>query len=88
MSKPHIPNLPYSAQFRQQRVELVQVGRNPIDLAREFGCHFTSILSWVRKARLNLPAGSASLELPLGCSERQELLELRRNVRQLQMVVT
>ena len=85
MPKPHTPKPPYSAAFRQQLVELVQVGRNPNELAREFGCHVTSILSWVRKARLNLPAGEAALALPLGASERQELLELRRRVRQLQM---
>ena len=66
-------------------IELVQTGRNPNEPAREFGCHVTSILSRVRKARLNLPAGTVALELPLGASERLELLELRRKVRQLQM---
>ena len=85
MAKPHTPKPPYSAQFRQQMVELVQAGRNPNELAREFGCHVTSILSWERNARMNLPAGEAALALPLGASERQELLELRRRVRQLQM---
>ena len=85
MPKPHTPKPPYSAAFRQRLVELVQAGRNPNELAREFGCHVTSILSWVRKARLNLPAGSVAPELLLGTSERQELVELRRKVRQLQM---
>ena len=85
MSKPHASKPPYPAQFRQQMVELVQCGRNPNELAREFGCHVTSILSWVRKARLNLPAADAALVVPLGTSERQELVELRRKVRQLQM---
>ena len=83
--KPHTPKVPYPAHFRQQMVELVQAGRNPNELAREFGCHVTRILSWVRKARLNLPAGEAALAALLGASERQELLELRRKVRQLQM---
>ena len=85
MPKPHTPKPPYSAQFRQQMIELVQTGRNPKELAREFGCPATSILGWVRKARLNLPAGVVPLALPLGTSERQELLELRRKVRQLQL---
>lgn len=85
MSKPHVPKPPYPVQFRQQMIELVHAGRNPNELAREFGCHATSILSWVRKARLNLPAGEAAPVLPLGTSERQELVELRRKVRQLQM---
>ena len=85
MSKPNTPKPPYPAQFRRQMVELVQTGRNLNELAQEFGCHVTSILSWVRKARLNLPTGVVPLELPLGASERQELLELRRKMRQLQM---
>ena len=85
MPKPHTPKPPYTAQFREQMVDLVQAGRKPNELAREFGCHVTSILSWVRKARLGLPAGSVALELPLGTSERQELVGLRRKVRQLQM---
>ena len=85
MSKPHVPKPPYPAQFRQQMIELVQSGRNPNELAREFGCHVTSILSWVRKARLNLSASDATPVVPLGTSERQELVELRRKVRQLQM---
>ena len=66
MPNPHTPKPPYSAAFRQQMVELVQSGRNPNELAREFGCHVTSILSWVRKARLNLPAGAATPPVPLG----------------------
>lgn len=45
-------------------VELVQTGRNLNELAQEFGCHVTSILSLVRKARLNLPTGVVPLELP------------------------
>ena len=81
MPKPHTPKAPYSAQFRQQMIELVQTGRNPNELAREFGCHATSILSRVRKARLNLPAGVVPVALPLGASERHELMELRRKVR-------
>ena len=85
MPKPHTPKPPYSAAFRQQLVELVQAGRNPDELAREFGCHVTSILSWVRKAGLNRPTGDATPVAPLGASERQELVELRRKVRQLQM---
>ena len=91
MSKVHSVKPPYPAAFRQQMIELVQAGRNPNELAGEIGCHVSSILSWVRKARLSLPAGQAALALPLGASERQELLELlellelRRKVRQLQI---
>jgi len=41
---PH-PKAPYPAQFRQQMIDLVATGRRPSELAREFGCHETSILS-------------------------------------------
>jgi transposase len=66
-------------------VELVRSGRTPSDLSKEFGCHVTSILSWVRKA-----GGSGATMLPadvaaLNAQERQELIELRRKLRQVQM---
>ena len=38
---------PYAQGFRDQMVELVRSGRSPGDLSKEFGCHVTSILSWV-----------------------------------------
>ena len=41
---------PYAQGFRDQMVELVRSGRSPGDLSKEFGCHVTSILGWVRKA--------------------------------------
>jgi transposase-like protein len=50
MSHNRNPKPPYSPQFRQQMVELVAAGRKPSELAKEFGCHETSILSWVRRA--------------------------------------
>ena len=69
---------PYPAQFRQQMVELVQAGRKPGDLAKEFGCHITTILNWVRKT-------SPTDASPLSAVERQELMELRRKYHQVQM---
>ncbi len=76
---------PYAQGFRDQMVELVRAGRNPNELAKEFGCHVTSILSWVRKA-----GGAGATRLPadvaaLNAQERQELIELRRKLRQVQM---
>ncbi len=41
---------PYPAEFRQQMVELVQAGRPPAELAREFGCTAQSIVNWVGQA--------------------------------------
>lgn len=63
-------------------VELVRTGRKPGELAQEFGCHASSILSWVRAAggHTALPTEVAALNV----SERQELMELRRKVRQIQ----
>ena len=87
MPKPHTPKPPYPAQFREQMVELVQAGRKPSELAKEFNCHVTSILSWVRQS-----GGSVPLAVPpnaqgqvLSTAERQELMELRRKLRQVQM---
>jgi len=79
------PKPPYAQGFRDQMVELVRSGRTPSDLSKEFGCHVTSILSWVRKA-----GGSGTTALPadvaaLSAQERQELIELRRKLRQVQM---
>ena len=81
------PKSPYLAQFRQQMVELVLAGRRPSELAKEFNCHTTSILSWVRKSGaivpLAAPAGAQGQALSV--AERQELIELRRKLRQVQM---
>ena len=78
------PKPPYPAQFREQMVELVRAGRKPGELAKEFGCHATSILSWVRMAGVahgTTPTQSAALS----ADERHELMELRRKLRQVQM---
>ncbi len=84
VSKPHTPKPPYSAQFREQMIELVRAGRTPSELAKEFGCHATSIHNWLRQAdeaRGITPAQTDALS----ASERQELLALRRQLRQVQM---
>lgn len=70
---------PYPKEFRQQMVELVQAGRQPKDLAKEFGCHVDSIRGWVAQLALTQPGPT-----PLNASERQELIELRRKYKQLQ----
>jgi transposase len=41
---------PYPVEFRRQMVELVQAGRTPLQLAREFGCTAQSISTWVAQA--------------------------------------
>jgi transposase-like protein len=66
-------------------VELVQAGRKPGDLAKEFGRHITSILSWVRKAHPTINTASPADAAPLSPADRQELMELRRKHYQVQM---
>ena len=78
------PKPPYPAQFREQMVELVRAGKKPAELAKQFGCHVTSILSWVRLADQAIgvaPTQSGALS----AAERQELIELRLKLRQVQM---
>ncbi|MCC8996949.1 MAG: hypothetical protein LM517_07855 [Nitrosomonas sp.] len=33
----------YPPEFRQQMVELLSLGKDPKQLLKEFGCHYTSI---------------------------------------------
>ncbi len=66
-----IPKPPYPAEFRRQVVELVQAGRTPSQLAREFSCSAQSISTWVAQAaadsgkpvRARSPAASAGSKL-------------------------
>ena len=65
-------------------VELVRAGRKPGELAKEFSYHPTNILGWVRladEANGVVPSQSGALN----AAERQELMELRRKLRQVQM---
>ena len=63
-------------------VELVRAGRKPSELAREFGCHETSISAWVRQADAD-DLGGRRPDSPLTTAERQELTQLRRQLRQV-----
>jgi len=72
----------YAPEFRQQMVELVRVGRKPRELAKEFGCHETSISAWVRQAQAD-ERGGGRPDAPLTTAERQEFAQLRRQLRQV-----
>ena len=77
---------PYSAEFRQQMVDLVRIGRTPTELAKEFGCSSQVIANWVAAADGSPPAkGSKMGVAPLSSAEREELEKLRRENRQLKM---
>ena len=75
---------PYPAEFRQQMVELVRAGRAPAQLSREFGVTAQSITNWVGQAAIDdgkpLPGKEG-----LTTAEREELVRLRRQLRQVQM---
>ena len=81
------PKPAYLPQFRQQMIDLVATGRKPRELSREFGCHKSSILSWMRAAQTadSSPTTATPNSSTLNAAERQELTELRRKVRQIQM---
>ena len=72
----------YTPQFHQKMVELVGIGRKPIELAKEFGCHEISISAWSRQAQADAPGGGKPDAL-LTTAERQELAQLRHQVRQI-----
>lgn len=79
------PKPPYPAAFRQQMVELVRAGRGVTELAREFGCNASSIHHWVNAAEPGKAKAGDGVNAALTASERQELLELRRKLKQVQM---
>ncbi len=75
---------PYSAEFRRQMIDLVRAGRDPEELAREFEPTAQSIRNWVaradRKEGLREETGAAA-----AFPERDELIRLRRENKQLQL---
>jgi transposase len=81
----------YPPEFRQQMVELVVLGRCPKHLSKEFGCHYTSIQAWCRAAgvsyRSSQAIASASVlnGTSLNANESQELMELRKKLKRVEM---
>ncbi|MBV9828177.1 MAG: hypothetical protein JO001_21290 [Alphaproteobacteria bacterium] len=65
-------------------VDLVRAGRNPDDLGREFEPTSHSIRSWVAQADRN--EGRQAESTPgLAAAERDELIRLRRENKQLRL---
>ena len=75
---------PYPAEFRQHVIELVQAGRLPAELAREFGCTPQITANWVAQSAIDrgkpLPGKDG-----LTSVERDELSRLRCENRQLKI---
>lgn len=55
-------------------VELVRHGRKPSELAKEFGCHETSISAWLRQANTD-ELGVGKCDTLLATAERQVTME-------------
>ena len=71
----------YAPEFRRQLVELVDAGRTPEELAREFEPTAQSIRNWVAQSERNAGRGTGGLTT----AEREELCRLRRENRQLRL---
>jgi transposase len=69
----------YPDEFRRQMIELVRAGRSPAELSREFEPSATAIRNWVAQADRDEGRRVDGLTTP----EREELRELKREIRQL-----
>ena len=70
---------PYPAEFREQMVALVRTGRSVESLAREYEPCAATIHEWVRQAATDDGDDPSNLT----SEEREELRQLRREVKQL-----
>ena len=77
------PKPPYPAEFRQQIIELARVGRTPAQLSREFGPTAQSIANWIAQDGRNRGKPLSGKE-GLTSVEREELVRLRRRLRQVE----
>ena len=71
----------YAPEFRRQMVELVRAGRSPEKLAKEFEPTSKSIRDWVAQADRD----EGRREDGLTSAEREELVRLRRENKQLKL---
>ena len=72
---------PYPPEFRQQMVDLVRAGRTPEELSREFEPTAQSITNWVAQADRD----GGRRKDGLTTAEREEMVRLRRENRQLKL---
>jgi transposase len=69
----------YAPEFRQQLIALVEAGRTPEDLSREFEPSAQTIRNWVQQAARDRGARTDGVT----SVEHEELTRLRREVRRL-----
>ena len=72
---------PYPPEYRRQIVELVRAGHSPEDLAREFEPTSVTIRSWVKQADID----EGRRQDGLTTTEREEIIQLRRENKQLRL---
>lgn len=71
--------VPYPAEFRQKIVDLVRAGRSPRELAEQFEPSEQTIRNWLAQADAN----EGKRKDLLTSAEREELVKLRRENKQL-----
>lgn len=74
---------PYPAEFREQIIELARVGRTPAQLSREFGVTAQTVSNWVAQDARDHGKPLPGKEV-LSSAEREELVRLRRKLRQVE----
>jgi len=72
---------PYPPEFREQILELVRVGRTPVELAQEFEPTGETIRNWIKQA--DIDAGKR--QDGLTSAEHEELRRLRKENKQLRL---
>ncbi len=75
---------PYAPEFRRQIVELVRAGRDPTELSREFEPSAQAIRNWVAQADRS-EGRRDQKNNALTTAEREELVRLRRENKQLKL---
>ena len=74
--------VPFPPEFRQRAIELARTSDKPLgEVAKELGISRSCLQNWIRQANADAGDGSAGLKT----TEKQELTELRRRNRQLEM---
>jgi transposase len=72
---------PYPPEFRREAVQLVLAGRTVKDVAGALGCSEQSLHNWVKQHQLD----HRERQDGLTSAEREELRELRKRVRRVEM---
>ncbi len=75
------PRKTYPPEFRRQLIELARAGRSPESLAKEFEPSAQTIRTWMKRAALDAGERTDGLTAP----EREEIIRLRRENRQLKL---